>query len=271
MKSVKFLSIALFFVLSCSVMGEDVETQLWAGGKDLVKDPEQCLFLEHNLFASAKPGDCIRIKEGNLQGTGRHAIYLGGYDIHPLPGMDDRVFNSFPIDIYLTEDMLNAISAKDVRFYGEGATITRVCLVSRDAVMKSGHVLWTGFFWMDEWTTLNLYTNPFSGINFGDYKAIRFYSEARRTDYIINVMTQFDCVDCKLGDQSSMTMTNEYAELVLTDAIRTKLSTVCSQSDGKLYIQCNKESGAAFNFTDVVLIPNDPIDPCTNCFSINIH
>lgn len=262
-----FSAVLVLLSISCFVMGEE-ENNIFQGGKDLNKDRDQSAFIGHANFSSAKPGDCIRIKEGNLQGEGRHAIFLGDYDVQPLPGIDDRSFNSFPIDFYLTEDMLNAIQTKDVRLYGEGATITRVCLVPRNAAMKSGHVLWTGFYWMDSWTTLNLYMHPFSGINWADYTSIRFYSEANRTNrtnYVINVMTAFDDPDKKLGDHTTMTMTDEYAELELTDALRTKLSTVCSEQDGKLYIQCNKESGSAFNFTDIVLIPKDP---CENCFRI---
>lgn len=271
MKSVKCLSIALFLALSCSAMADGI--QLWQGGKALNKDRDN-IFISRVEFAQAKPGDCIHISQGNTIGEGRHSVYLGDYDTNPLPGVDDRTLKteSFPTKFYLTADMLNAIVAgeKDVRLYGENATVSEVRLEYENHTQKSGRVLWTGFFWMDSWTTLDLYKQAFSGLNLNDYKAIRFYSEAGRTDYVINVVTKFDS-EHKLGDQSTMTMINEYAELHLTDDIRTKISAMLSEQDGKLYIQCNKETGAAFNFTDVVLIPNDPVDPCTNCFSINIH
>lgn len=261
-----FSAVLLLLTISCSVMGEGI--QIWTGGKALNKDRDN-IFIGKDKFATAKPGDCIHISQGNTTGEVPHSVYLGDYGTNPLPGVDDRTLKSesFPTKFYLTEAMLNAIitEGKDVRLYGENATVSEVRLESEDHAQKSGYVLWTGFFWMDSWTTLNLYTNPFSGINFDDYKAIRFYSEANRTDYVINVMTQFDCVECKLGDQTSMTMTDEYAELKLTPEIRTKLTTVCSQLDGKLYIQCHKNGGDPFNFTDIVLIPKDP---CENCFRI---
>ncbi len=71
---------------------------------------------------------------------------------------------------------------------------------------------------MDEWSTLEIAKTSFDGINWSDYKAIRFYSQANRTDYVINVLTKWGDGG-KLGDQTTMTMTNEYAELSLEGII----------------------------------------------------
>jgi hypothetical protein len=59
--------------------------------------------------------------------------------------------------------------------------------------------------------------------------------------------------DGKLGDQTTMTMTNEYAELSL-DGINMaeKLADV-----DRLMVQCNKESGNPFNFTAIVLVKKE--------------
>ena len=105
---------------------------------------------------------------------------------------------------------------------------------------------------MDEWSTLEIAKTSFDGINWSDYKAIRFYSEANRTDYVINVLTKWGD-DGKLGDQTTMTMTNEYAELSLESIdMATKLADV-----DRLMVQCNKEGGAPFNFTAIVLVKNE--------------
>ena len=54
----------------------------------------------------------------------------------------------------------------------------------------------------------------------------------------------------KLGDQSTMTMTNEYAELNVENI---DMAAALADVD-RLMIQCNKEAGEPFNFTAVVLV-----------------
>jgi hypothetical protein len=105
---------------------------------------------------------------------------------------------------------------------------------------------------MDEWSTLEVAKTSFDGINWNDYKAIRFYSEANRTDYVINVLTKWGDGG-KLGDQTTMTMTNEYAELSLDG-----INMAASLADvDRLMVQCNKEGGNPFNFTAIVLVKKE--------------
>ena len=105
---------------------------------------------------------------------------------------------------------------------------------------------------MDEWSTLEIAKTSFDGINWSDYKAIRFYSEAGRTDYVINVLTKWGDGG-KLGDQGTMTMTNEYAELSLEGIdMAAKLADV-----NRLMVQCNKGGGEPFNFTAIVLVKSE--------------
>ena len=114
------------------------------------------------------------------------------------------------------------------------------------------NTVWTGFFWMDEWSTLEVAKTSFDGINWSDYKAIRFYSEANRTNYVINVLTKWGD-DGKLGDQNTMTMTNEYAEPNIENIdMAAKLADV-----DRLMVQCNKEGGDPFNFTAIVLVKKE--------------
>ena len=111
-----------------------------------------------------------------------------------------------------------------------------------------GNTVWSGFFWMDIWSTLEITKNSFEGVDWSNISAIRFYSEANRTDYVINVLTKWE--DGKLGDQTTMTMTNDYAELSLEGI---DMEQKLADTD-RLMIQCNKEEGEPFNFTAVVLV-----------------
>ena len=108
----------------------------------------------------------------------------------------------------------------------------------------------------------------FDGINWSDYKAIRFYSEANRTNYVINVLTKWGD-DGKLGDQNTMTMTNEYAELNIENIdMAAKLADV-----DRLMVQCNKEDGDPFNFTAIVLVKKEAtgIKNVANCQEQTAH
>jgi hypothetical protein len=112
--------------------------------------------------------------------------------------------------------------------------------------------VWSGFFWMDDWSTLEITKNCFLGVDWSKIKAIRFISEANRTDYIINILTSWEAGG-KLADQSTMTMTNNYAEFSLENF---DMAAALENTD-RLMIQCNKEAGEAFNFTDVVLVKKE--------------
>ena len=147
-----------------------------------------------------------------------------------------------------TPGMLACLKEHGMEICGKGFTATKVWYGDgKDKV--DDNAVWTGYFWMDEWSTLEIAKTSFDGINWSDYKAIRFYSQANRTDYVINVLTKWDDGG-KLGDQTTMTMTTGYAELSLEGIDMTaKLADV-----DRLMVQCNKEGGNAFNFTDIVLV-----------------
>ena len=114
---------------------------------------------------------------------------------------------------------------------------------------QAGISVWTGFFWADEWSTLELYVDGYKYVNFSEIESLRIYSEAGRSDFTINIKENWDA-EGQIADMSSMTAGAGYVELTLTDSLRTRLSAA-----GHWMIQFNKDAGAAFNVTDVVLVP----------------
>ena len=233
-------------------------------------------FISKDFFSEAVPGNEIFINgwipEEDRDKT--HKIYVGGDnpDYH-FPGTDFRV-SALPVSCYLTQEMIDAIKGgQNIRIYGENMTINRVELYTGKAgSVKFGKVLWMQVptiphpFTMDSWTTLDLYKEALTGVDFSKYKAIRFYHDANRTDFVMNIFQAWD-PEVKIADQSNMTKTNEYFELPLDETMRGKFTTFMSSGEGTLKIQCNKESGAAFHLTDVVLLPISP-DDCSNCFYV---
>jgi hypothetical protein len=155
------------------------------------------------------------------------------------------------VEVIATPAMLASLKEYGLEVCGAEFTATKIWYGDgKDNV--DGNTVWTGYFWMDEWSTLEVAKTSFDGINWNDYKAIRFYSEANRTDYVINVLTKWGDGG-KLGDQTTMTMTNEYAELSLDG-----INMAASLADvDRLMVQCNKEGGNPFNFTAIVLVKKE--------------
>lgn len=238
----KIFSLALVSIIALAANATDLFT-----GSQYVTW-EQGLQITADKFAEAKAGDKLVIS------------YTGASDGIEFKVMDD--FSRLPgslqwcpingdnnVEQFLTLAAVAKLKAAGLEMIGSNFTVTKVELLKgKDNVTEN--TIWTGYFWMDSWSTLELATTSFGGINWADYKAIRFYSEAGRTDYVINVMTSWEGSD-KLGDQNTMIMTNEYAELSLEGINMT------SKLAGKdrLMIQCNKEGGDPFNFTSIELVP----------------
>lgn len=238
----KFFTLALVSIMALAANATDLFTGsqfvTWGQGLQISADK----------FADAKAGDKLVI------------TYTGASDGIELKVMDD--FSRLPgsrqwcpingdgtLDQYLTPAAVAKLKAVGLEMIGNNFTVTKVELLDgKDNVTEN--TVWTGYFWMDVWSTLEITKTSFDGINWSDYKAIRFYSEANRTDYVINVMTSWEGAD-KLGDQNSMTMTNEYAELSL-DGI--DMPAFLAKSE-QLMVQCNKEGGDPFNFTSIELVP----------------
>lgn len=205
------------------------------------------LQLSAEKFADAKAGDKIVI------------TYTGASDGIELKVMDD--FDRLPgsrqwcpinddgtLEQFLTPAAVAKLKVAGLEMIGNNFTVTKVELLDGKENVDENTV-WTGFFWMDEWSTIEIAKASFNGINWADYKAIRFYSEANRTDYVINVKVNWDA-DGHIASRDQMTMTNEYAELSLEGI---DMSAFLAKSD-QLMVQCNKEDGDPFNFTAIVLV-----------------
>ena len=192
-------------------------TDLWEGTHAV--DWSKTLTIEAARFAEAQVGQKIVVEFKDATGEVIELHSNGGM----LPGtryMHKIFADQNNMEVFITSGMLACLKNHGLEICGTGFTATKI---------------WYGF----------------DGINWSDYKAIRFYSEANRTDYVINVLTKWGDGG-KLGDQTTMTMTNEYAELSLEGInMATRLDT------DRLMVQCNKEGGNPFNFTAIVLVKKE--------------
>ena len=238
----------LFLMLMVAATTVASATDLWEGTHQV--DWSNTLTIEAAKFADAQVGQKIVVEFTNATGDVIELHSNGGM----LPGTRyaQHIYaDQSSMEVFITEGMLARLKQSGMEICGAGFTATKAWYGDGKENVD-GNTVWTGFFWMDEWSTLEVAKTSFDGINWSEYKAIRFYSEANRTDYIINVLTNWGD-DGKLGDQNTMTMTNEYAELSLENIdMAARLANV-----DRLMVQCNKEGGDPFNFTSIVLVKRD--------------
>lgn len=297
MKTKMFVLAALLMASMTNVMADETCTKIWYDGQDwhdqaITYDKDNTLFINGDQFSSAVVGNAIKIYGFNT-GEGAHKLYLGEYT-KPLPGSDFRNpsnINDYQVLFYLTEDMLSAIKLEHLRVYGEGITVNRVEICDGKAgALKFGKTIWTGYFWMDDTWSLEIFKEAFASIDFSKYGKMRIYYEANRTDFLMRLFTKFggnsdeyaDEDDIKLAGSDTdehmeehaggvtpelIHLTKTYVDIPLTETIKTYLSTKDDAHGSSLFIKCNKGSGAAFNVTDVVLLPISP-DDCSNCFYV---
>lgn len=238
------------FLLMCLMATTTIvsATDLWEGTHAVNWD--NTLTIEAAKFVDAQVGQKIVIEFTNATGEVIELHSNGGM----LPGTryEHHIYaDQSSMEVFITPGMLARLKESGLEVCGTGFTATKAWYGDgKDNV--DDNTVWTGYFWMDEWSTLELAKTSFDGINWSDYKAIRFYSEANRTNYVINVLTKWGD-DGKLGDQTTMTMKNDYAELNIENIdMAAKLAEV-----DRLMVQCNKEGGDPFNFTAIVLVKKE--------------
>ena len=220
-------------------------TDVWEGEHAVNWD--NTLQIEKGKFTDMKVGDKLVIEFKDAEGEVIELHSNAGM----LPGtrFEHHIFSDQSgVEVFATPAMLASLKEYGLEVCGVDFTATKIWYGDgKDNIDEN--TAWSGFFWMDDWSTLEITKNCFAGVDWSKVKAIRFYSEANRTDYVINILTKWG-EGGKLGDQTTMTMTNEYAELNVEDII---MEEALADVD-RLMIQCNKEAGEPFNFTAVVLV-----------------
>jgi len=239
MRKIAFLALLLAAVMNVNA------TDLWTGSKH-VSWNDGGVDIPAAQFADAQAGQKIVVhysdasdgiefkllEEWSHLAGSREAAWISG----------NGTFEQF-----LTPAAVAGLQAHGLQVIGANFNCTQVELLD-GKTLKEGTTVWTGFFWADEWSTLELYAEGYNGVDFSKVAAIRFYSEAASGDYILNFKESWDDWG-HIADQSTMTDGEGYKELALTDELRTRLANA-----GHWMIQFNKESINPFNVTDVVLV-----------------
>ena len=151
------------------------------------------------------------------------------------------------VEQFLTVAAVDSLKQYGLEIIGANFTASKIELLDGKE-LKEGLTVWTGFFWADDWNTLELYYNAYEGVDFSEAKAIRFYSEAAGSEYVLNFLYGWGEGE-KFADQSEMTDGEGYKELALTDELRERIAHA-----EHWMLQFNKEGLEPFNVTDIVLM-----------------
>lgn len=228
---------------------------IWKGNQHVDYGESSVIALDKALFATATAGQKLIVKyatdaekEIELKVMNEHFDHLAGSREQAKLNGNGR------FEHFLTPKAVEELKVYGLEIGGNGFNALRVELVEGKASLPEGVNVWTGYFWADEWNTMYLYWNGYRYVDFNDVKAIRFYHQANRSDFVLNVRDNWDGDGgVEIANINAMTAGEGYMELPLTDFMREKIA-----ASEHLLVQFNKESGAAFNVTDIVLVMEEP-------------
>ena len=242
MKKITLLA-ALFAAMTINA------TDLWTESKH-VSWSEGGVQIQKEAFAEAQPGQKIVVSFTGASDGIEFKVMNANFD--HLAGSREAAWISgdATFEQFLTAAAVDSLKAHGLEIIGANFTCNKVELLEGKAELKDGFTVWTGFFWADEWSTLELYYNGYAGVDFSKVTALRIYSEAGRSNFVINIKENWEA-DGQIADQNAMTAGEGYMELTMTDELRTRLANA-----GHWMVQFNKEDGEPFNVTDIVLVGN---------------
>ena len=259
----KISLVALFAALVMSVNATDI----WTGSKH-VSWSDGGVDIEAAMFADAAAGqkivvtftDATDVIEFKLLEVWNH-----------VPGSRKMAWinGNGTFELFLTEAAVAGLKEHGMQVIGGNFTCTKVELLDGKQ-LKDGLTLWTGFHWANGWDdNLILYPDVCSGVDWSKYSALRVYHEAGRDNFEVNLKRNWDAAGFIVGTDGnfaeSMTITDapdhSYKEFSLTEASR---AAAVVESD-EFIMQCYKgDDQAAFNVTDIVLVPTDTTTAISN-------
>ena len=224
-------------------------TDIWTGSKHVTWG--QGLQIEADQFAAAQPGNLLKVHFTGAT-DGIEFKVMNADTVH-LAGSRESAWISGDgaFEQFLTQTAVDSLKAYGLEIIGANFTASQVELLE-SKTLKDGYTVWTGFFWADNWTTLELYRESYCNVDLSQATALRIYSEANRSDFAINIKENWK-TEGQIANQTAMIAGEGYMELPLTDDLRNRLANA-----GHWMIQFNKEAGAAFNVTDIVLVNGSP-------------
>lgn len=194
----KISLVALFAALVMSVNATDI----WTGSKH-VSWTDGGVQIAASAFADAVAGQKIVVTFTDATDGIEFKVINQNFD--HLAGSREAAWinGNASFDQFLTRAAVDSLKRYGLEIIGANFTCTKVELLDGKE-LKEGITVWTGFFWADEWSTLELYRDGYCNVDFSKVEAIRFYSEAASGEYALNFLESWD-EGGKFADKSAMT------------------------------------------------------------------
>lgn len=156
--------------------------------------------------------------------------------------------NSTDFKAYITADMLAALKEYGLEICGAKFTVTGVSICDDGFQMPEG-AIWGGYFWIDNWNTLEIFKTAFDKYDGQRYMDIYLSDDTDNYDgYFMKVLTKWE-PETLWANNDQIVHTPRMATVDLKSInVAESLANV-----NTLMIQGNKESGNPFNITAVVL------------------
>lgn len=156
--------------------------------------------------------------------------------------------NSTDFKAYITNDMLAALQEYGLEICGAKFTVTGVSICNDGFTMPEG-AIWGGYFWIDNWSTLEIFKTAFASYNGQRYMDIYLSDDVNDyTGYFLKVLTKWD-PETVWANNDQIIHNPKVATVDLQN-----IDVAASLADvNALMIQGNKETGNPFNITAVVL------------------
>lgn len=164
-----------------------------------------------------------------------------------LPGSRlTRIDGAEEYRAYITVDMLAALRQYGLEICGASFTVKGVDIKSDGFVMPDG-AIWGGYFWVDNWNTLELFKTAFD--NYDGQRYLDIALEAGYDSYVLNVMTKWDDEAAKWSKADN---TVKGAAKATIDLKGIKVKEALADVNA-LLCQLNPEGGNPFNVTSISL------------------
>lgn len=150
---------------------------------------------------------------------------------------------------YMTSAMLVQLQKSGLEICGASFTVTKVS-ICEDGYEMNPDAIWGGYFWVDEWDTLELFKTAFDNYQGQRYLDIYMSRECDFDTYSLKVLTAWGNEDAIWANNDQITHRNYYATVDLNGInVKDKLADV-----NALMIQAYPgEGGKPFNITALVL------------------
>ncbi len=234
-------------------------TSIWSGSQDVHWD--NTITIDAAKFADAQPGYKITVSLTVNDGTNDAIEFKANGQ--KLPGTRFSLCQDWweTYDLFMTQDMIDSCKVYGMEICGDNFNVTDIDLSEgKSANMKEGKTIWTGYFWVENWNTLEVFKEALEAVkDWSKYGAMRFYSECPSADNLIFLLADWSDkgVIAKSGpnddfEGNPLKRHEGYAELDLTKV--NPLEIINSVASDRIMIQMNPEGLGSYNFTDIVLI-----------------